>query len=466
MLLNIKNLNVHFRHAVAVKEANLGIEAGQCVALIGPSGCGKTTLARAILRLQPQATITGHIFFEDTDLMTLDERQMCKIRGGKIAMIFQEPMTALNPLHVVGKQVMESLILHDNNPVKQHVLDLFHMVDLKNPRRIFKSYPHELSGGERQRVLIAMALAGNPQLLIADEPTTALDAETQTQILMLLKRLQKELNLAILFITHDLAIVKQIANQVYMMDEGKVLADQNSALPVFSSSEPCNNENVVLDVRHLNVCYGNNHVVHDFNCTLHQGETLGLIGESGSGKSSIGFAIARLIDATGDVILNGRNFFKLKGKALKQARQEIQMVFQDPFSSLNPRWMVKDIIMEGARIHHIENVEDRLAQILQQVHLNSDIVHRYPHELSGGQRVRVALVRALILKPCVLILDEITTQLDVQTQIHILKLLQELQKTEHLSYLFITHDNRSLKALAHRVISISQGVSSVPLENF
>jgi len=464
MLLKIENLSVHFKQITPVKEANLTIDEGECVALIGPSGCGKTTLARAILRLQPQADINGHIFFEDGDLTQLDEDQMCAIRGGKIAMIFQEPMTALNPLHIVGKQVMESLVLHNNTPTKQHVLDLFQMVDLKNPPRIFKSYPHELSGGERQRVLVAMALAGRPRLLIADEPTTALDSETQSQILALLKKLQRELNLAILFITHDLSVVEQIAHRVCAMENGKILSGKAISQNICGKPEPCQSDKVVLEVRDLNVSYGKNHVVHDFNLKLYEGETVGLVGSSGSGKSSIGFALARLIDATGEAILNGQDFFKLKGKALKQARRDIQMVFQDPFSSLNPRWMIKDIIMEGARIHHINEAETHLSKILNQVHLDQTILNRYPHELSGGQRVRVALARALMLQPKVLILDEITTQLDIQTQTHIVSLLKELQQKEHLSYLFITHDECVLKMLAHRIISISKSGVSVLLE--
>ncbi len=456
MLLKIENLNVRFKQVTPVKEANLTINEGECVALIGPSGCGKTTLARAILRLQPQADINGHVFFEDMDLTRLDENQMCAIRGGKIAMIFQEPMTALNPLHIVGKQVMESLVLHNNTPIKQHVLDLFHMVDLKNPQRIFKSYPHELSGGERQRVLIAMALAGRPRLLIADEPTTALDSETQRQILALLQKLQKELNLAILFITHDLNVVEQIANRICAMENGKILSGKAISKTVYSEADPCQSDKVVLDVQHLNVSYGKNHVVRDFNLKLYEGETVGIVGSSGSGKSSIGFALTRLIDATGEIILNGQDFFQLKGKALKQARRDIQMVFQDPFSSLNPRWMIKDIIMEGARIHHIDDAMTRLSKILNQVYLDQTILNRYPHELSGGQRVRVALARALMLQPKVLILDEITTQLDIQTQMRIVLLLKELQQKEHLSYLFITHDKRVLKMLAHRIISLAK----------
>ena len=464
MLLDIRNLSVSFKNTTPVKDASLQIQTGKCVALIGPSGCGKTTLARTILRLQPNTKISGEILFEGQNLLTLDEKQLCAIRGGKIAMIFQEPMTALNPLHIVGKQILESLILHQNTPTKQHVHHLLEQVDLKNPKRIFNSYPHELSGGERQRVLIAMALAGKPKLLIADEPTTALDTITQTQILSLLKRLQQDLNLAILFITHDLNVVKQMADVVYTMEKGIISPDQK---PTFVTLDPPTNtiqDKIVLAVQQLNVSYGKNHIVRDFSFNLHQGETIGLVGPSGCGKSSIGLALTRLINASGKVLLHNQDFLKLKGKELKAARANIQMVFQDPFSSLNPRWNIKDIIMEGARIHRIPKRQKLLLEILHSVHLETDILERYPHELSGGQRVRVALARALMLKPQILILDEITTQLDVYTQKQIIMLLKELQEKEKLSYLFISHDERAIKALAHRVISCSPTETSEFLE--
>lgn len=455
MLLNIQNLTVRLKNITPVKQACLAVEEGSCVALIGPSGCGKTTLARSILNLQEEAQREGKILFMGKDLLTLNEEQMNEVRGGRIAMIFQEPMTALNPLHPVGKQVMESLILHENTPTKQHVLELLEHVHLKNPRRVFKSYSHELSGGERQRVVIAMALAGNPKLLIADEPTTALDSETQRQILALLKQLQKELHLSILFISHDLEVVEQIADEIYVMDSGHVSKEKLLVQPSFDKTNIEPGKDVVLDIKHLNVSYGKNHVVKDFDLELHESETVGLMGPSGSGKSSVGFALVRLIEASGTVLLDGKDFFKLTGNALKQARADIQMVFQDPFSSLNPRWMVRDIILEGARIHGLDNLENRLQETLSAVHLHSDILLRYPHELSGGQRVRVALARALTLMPKVLILDEITTQLDVHTQAQILNLLKELQLRKKLSYLFISHDERALKVLAHRIISFS-----------
>ena len=458
----IKDLSVSFEDIMPVQKANLFLNEGECVALIGASGCGKTTLARTILGLQSTIKTKGKILFEKKDLLSLPEGEMQKIRGGKIAMIFQEPMSALNPLQTICKQILESLKLHHQQATVTRVEELLRKVDLKNPKRIASSYPHQLSGGERQRAMIAMALAGQPKILIADEPTTALDSQTQEQILALLKRLQKELNLTILFISHDLELVQRIADRIYTMDQGHVqeglppsLADLGSPVSLSEGAKS------VLKVENLTIKYGKNTVVSHFNLCLHEGETVALVGPSGSGKSSIGFALVRLIDASGTVLLNQQDFFKLTGQALKRARAKIQIVFQDPFSSLNPRWMIKDIIMEGGRIHKIENLKRNLFEILKQVHLNPKILSRYPHELSGGQRVRVALARALILKPQVIILDEITTQLDIHTQQEIVHLLRELQQTEKVSYILITHDERTLKALAHHSVIISSENSVV-----
>ncbi len=450
-LLTIQNLSISFSQHTPVKQANLFLDEGECVALIGPSGCGKTTLARTILRLQSNTHTSGSIQFQGQELLTLTEKEMQQIRGGKIAMIFQEPMTALNPLQTIQTQIMESLILHKNSPNKTHVYDLLNQVELKNPIRIAKSYPHQLSGGERQRAMIAIALAGKPQLLIADEPTTALDTQTQNQILQLIKKLQTELHLSVLFITHDVELMSQFANRIYLMQNGMTITNVMPSTPNFGRPVPLPLQApVILDVQNLNIQYGQRTIVQDFSLQLHMGETVALMGDSGAGKSSIGQAIVRLIDARGKVLLCNHNFLTLKGKELQQARARIQMVFQDPFSSLNPRWMVRDILLEGGKIHHIQNLEERLLQTLQAVHLSETILSRYPHELSGGQRVRIALARALILKPQVLILDEITTQLDIQTQIEIITLLKELQQKEKLAYIFISHDQRSVQALAHK----------------
>ena len=331
----IKNLSVFFKDATPVQQAALKINKGECVALIGPSGCGKTTLARAILGLQSAQTTTGEILFQNTNLLTLNEKELQQIRGGKIAIIFQEPMSALNPLHLVRKQIMESLKLHNQKASFSRTLELLEKVELKNPRRIANSYPHQLSGGERQRIMIAMALAGNPELLIADEPTTALDEQTQVQILTLLKHLQKELHLSILFITHDLEIVRKIADRVYTMNAGTIT--EGAPPPLSDLGHPvqlCSQNTPVLAVKNLTIKYGKHTVVQNFNLVLHKGETLGLVGQSGSGKTSIGLALVRLIEASGQVLLNNQDFFKLTGKSLTHARAHIQIVFQDPFSSL------------------------------------------------------------------------------------------------------------------------------------
>ena len=454
-LLEIKNLTVSFKNVQAVQGAGLIVNQGEFVALLGQSGCGKTSLALSILQLQNSSKILGQILYNGVNLLSLTESELNHIRGKDIAMIFQEPMSSLNPVQKVGRQIMESLLLHTSKPTKKKVLELMKQVDL--PSRLMHSYPHELSGGQRQRIMIAMALAGNPKILIADEPTTALDSVTQEQILELLKSLQKKLNLAILFITHDVEIVQNIANRFYVMEQGRIIGNQRPSIPQLSEPIPFSMPaQKVLEVQNLTVRYGKLTAVKDFSFDLYQGETLGLIGQSGCGKSSVGFAITRLIEASGRVILNDVDFFKLKGKQLKQYRSKIQMVFQDPFNSLNPRMMIRDIIAEGLKIQHRkDDIDSCVLSLLHAVHLPVSILKRYPHELSGGQRVRVALARALIMNPAVLVLDEITTALDVHTQSIILELLKELQQQTKIAYLFISHDKRILKSIAHRVIEMN-----------
>ena len=454
-LLEIKNLSIDLGEFKPVHGVDMCIDSGQFVSLLGPSGCGKTSLALSILQLQEHANLSGYILYQNQNLLELSETQMNTIRGADIAMIFQEPMTSLNPEQNVVLQIKESLILHNPKSTKKKILELLSMVEL--PKRVIKSYPHELSGGQRQRVMIAMALAGNPKLLIADEPTTALDSVTQIQILQLLLRLKKELNLAILFITHDVEIIKDITDAFYVMGSGKIIGHEAPKLPHLDKPIPLDKTNAhkILQVKDLTVKYNNFVAVQDFSFSLQQGETLGLVGQSGCGKSSVGLALTRLIEAKGEVLLNDVDFLKLKGKALFDARPKLQMVFQDPFSSLNPRMMVEDIISEGLKIHKIKNIPDRVQQIMKAVHLPIEIKNHYPHELSGGQRVRVALARALVLEPEVLILDEITTSLDIHTQRIIIELLKELQNQLHTSYIFISHDMRILASIAHRVIEMS-----------
>ena len=361
----------------------------------------------------------------------------------------------------MGKQITEALKLHHQPMTKEKVTELLKLVELDDTERIYDSFPHELSGGQRQRVMIAMALAGKPDILIADEPTTALDVRVQSQILKLLKILQQKLGLAVLFITHDLRIVRQMADRVYVLKSGKIVAThlppvEQAQSRVFTpdSGSP------VLTVKHLRVVYDSLEAVQDVSFSLYEGQTLGIIGESGSGKSSLAQAIMRLIPAQGCVLLNETDFFKLSGKNLRNARAHIQMVMQDPAGSLNPRLSVRQIIEEGLRVHSKSSSAERLAKIetvLKAVDLRSDLLNRYPHELSGGQRARVALARALVLNPKVLVLDEVTSSLDEATQKQLMQLLIRLQKKYRLCYLFITHDMRLIREIADYLLVMKSG---------
>ena len=460
-ILEIKNLWVRFNKFAAVRGVSLAVKPGEFVGLVGNSGSGKSTIAAAVLQLQKNVTINGEIYFQRQDLCELNEKQLQEIRGSKIAMIFQEPMTSLNPLHSVGKQITEALKLHHQPMTKEKVTELLKLVELDDTERIYDSFPYELSGGQRQRVMIAMALAGKPDILIADEPTTALDVRVQSQILKLLKILQQKLGLAVLFITHDLSIVRQMADRVYVLKSGKIVAThlppvEQAQSRVFTpdSGSP------VLTVKHLRVVYDSLEAVQDVSFSLYEGQTLGIIGESGSGKSSLAQAIMRLIPAQGCVLLNETDFFKLSGQNLRNARAHIQMVMQDPAGSLNPRLSVRQIIEEGLRVHSKSSSAERLAKIeavLKAVDLRSDLLNRYPHELSGGQRARVALARALVLNPKVLVLDEVTSSLDESTQKQLMQLLIRLQKKYRLCYLFITHDMRLIREIADYLLVMKSG---------
>lgn len=458
-LLTIKNLKVRFSSFTPVRHVSLAVKEGEFVGLVGDSGSGKSTVGLAILKLLPHAVLSGQILFKRQNLLLLNEMELRDVRGRRIAMIFQEPMSSLNPLMTVGEQIKESFLRRYHNFEKEKIFELLRLVELADTERVYKSFPHELSGGQRQRVMIAMALAGKPDLLIADEPTTALDVCVQAQILTLLKTIQQKMGLAILFITHDLDIIREMADRVYVMRYGKVIATRlpEKKEPIINR-ESIVDSSVVLKVNQLSINYGDFRALEELSFNLCSGQTIALIGESGSGKTSAALALTRLISSTGQIILNGQDFNRLKGKDLCQARSEIQMIFQDPGASLNPRLMVSDLICEGLKVHFPkEKSENRLMDVLKAVGLNPRILNRYPHELSGGQKTRVALARGLILNPSVLILDEVTASLDIQTQKQIIHLLLDLQKKYKLAYLFITHDLKLIRLIADNVIILKDG---------
>ena len=498
-LLDIKNLSVNFalpdRTVNAVQNISLNIEEGQTVALVGESGSGKSATALSILQLLPYPRAThpqGSITFKDTELLGAREETLQKIRGRHISMIFQEPMTSLNPLHTVGKQVAETLEVHRGlrpTTARIQALELLHMVHLNEAESRFNAWPHQLSGGQRQRVMIAMALANKPSLLIADEPTTALDVTIQAEILHLLRKLQSDLGMAILLITHDLTIVRNLADRVYVMNKG-ALVENGSTEEIFTkpnhpytktllSSQPKGNpaapdlsHPTVARVQNLKVWFplrrgvlrttiGHIKAVNGVSLSVRQGETLGVVGESGSGKTTLGLAMLRLVSSEGVIEFEGKNIQGEKQKTLLPLRRRMQIVFQDPFASLSPRLSVQQIIEEGLKIHKIgSSVADReriVSNSLTEVGLIPEDRHRYPHEFSGGQRQRIAIARAMVLKPDLLILDEPTSALDLSVQAQIINLLRTLQNQHQLTYIFISHDLRVIKSLANEVIVMKNG---------
>ena len=459
-LLEIQDLTVRLGSATPVKKVSLAVRRGEFIGLVGASGSGKSTVAHAILRLQKRARLSGQIRFCRQNLLDLSERELNTIRGSRIAMIFQDPMLCLNPLHPAGKQILEVFRYHKPQYAERsRVLDLLRLVELDDAERIYNAYPHELSGGQRQRIMIAMALAGEPDLLIADEPTTALDVTVQAQILDLLKSLQQKLGLSILFITHDLEIVRRMADRVYVMRFGKIISTRLPP-PDRTDRIRCRHaptKPAVLSVQDLIVRYGRRVAVDRASFQLHPGETVGIVGESGSGKSSLARALVRLIPAGGQVILDNRDFLRLAGKDLLAARSRIQMVFQDAASSLNPRMSVGDLIAEGWLLHHTGDATPAVEKAMRAVGLQPEMMKRYPTELSGGQKNRVALARILILKPAVLILDEVTSSVDEGTQNQMMTLLTDLQKQYDLAYLFISHDMRAVRRMADTVLVMKAG---------
>ncbi len=500
-LLAVKGLAIAFRQpnggaSTLVENENFTIDAGQCVALVGESGSGKSLTALSLLQLLPSSIAshpTGSIQFNSQEVIGAKRSLLRNLRGGDIGMIFQEPLSALNPLHTVEKQIGEAIWLH--NPtikraaLRTRILELLNQVEIDQPETKLKSYPHQLSGGQRQRVMIAMAIANNPKLLIADEPTTALDVTVQQHILELLQKLRRETGMAILLISHDLGIVRRLADQVLVMQYGQVVesgpasqifenpqqtytkllldAVPPGAPPAINSSAPpivsVQNFSVKFPIKQgvLQRITGYFTAVDNVSFELKAGETLGIVGESGSGKSTLVQGLLRLIHATGSVNILGTDALQLKGKTLQQWRRQVQLVFQDPFGALSPRLPVNEIIGEGLRVHRPElNALQRDALVctaMVEVGLDPITRHRYPHEFSGGQRQRIAIARALILQPKLIVLDEPTSALDASTQQQVLALLRELQTQHGLSYLLISHDWRVIRAMAQRTIVLQRG---------
>ncbi len=498
-LVEVRDLAVRFRSADKVSDAVRGvsfsIRRGETLALVGESGSGKTVTALSILKLLPYPPAShpsGQILFDGMDILRADDKTLRRIRGDRIAMIFQEPMTSLNPLHTIEKQIGETLELHghlDPKDIRARVLSLMNKVGIRDAEKRLQAYPHQLSGGQRQRVMIAMALANEPDLLIADEPTTALDVTIQAQILRLLKRLQKEMNMAMLLITHDLGVVRKMADSVCVMNNGEIV-ERGATEQLYSNpqhpytqhllaSEPKGSPpplpegaRTIMQADNLKVWFPIkkgflrrvvDHVkaVDGVSLALKEGQTLGVVGESGSGKTTLGLALMRLIASEGAITYDGQRIDGFDSRQMRPLRRKMQIVFQDPFGSLSPRLSVGQIIEEGLIIQSPElDYHARRAKVsaaLEEVELDPDAQDRYPHEFSGGQRQRIAIARAMVLEPKFVMLDEPTSALDVSVQAQIVDLLRRLQARHKLSYLFISHDLRVVRALANHIIVMRNG---------
>ena len=497
-LLSVSDLRVTFATPSgpieAVRGLSFDLDRGETLALVGESGSGKSVTALSVLQLLPYPGAwhpSGSIRFEGRELVGAPVEALQEVRGDRIAMIFQEPMTSLNPLHRVEKQIAETLMLHKGataGSARARTLELLQLVGIKDPEGRLSSYPHELSGGQRQRVMIAMALANDPDILIADEPTTALDVTIQAQILALLKELQAEFGMAILLITHDLGIVRKVSDRVCVMTNGEIV-EADSAERIFAAPAhpytqhllaaepkgdpptPRADSQPVMQSQDVRVWFpikrgvirrtvAHLKAVEGVSLTLREGETLGVVGESGSGKTTLGLALLRLQSSTGSIQFQGREIQGLRWKEIRPLRREMQMVFQDPFSSLSPRMSVGSIVEEGLVIHKLGDAESRerqVIQVLEEVGLDPESRHRYPHEFSGGQRQRVAIARAIVLQPRLVILDEPTSALDRSVQAQIVDLLRDLQQEHSLSYLFISHDLRVVRALSHYILVMRNG---------
>ncbi|MCB1651130.1 MAG: ABC transporter ATP-binding protein [Alphaproteobacteria bacterium] len=507
-LLTVQNLSVDFKRPRsdgggpgnnkfrAVDDVSFSLEKGRTLALVGESGSGKSVTALSVMQLLPYPlashTSESSVLFEGEELVGKGDSFMRTIRGQQIGMIFQEPLTALNPLHTIEKQIAEVLFLHqkmNKDQARARVAELLDLVGLENLKTRLDAYPHQLSGGQRQRVMIAMALANNPQLLIADEPTTALDVTIQAQILELLNDLKKRLNMALILITHDLTIVEKMADQVCVMQNGKIVeqgetkalfkSPQHDYTKMLLSAQPKgdavkadNNAPVILEGRGVRIHFPKTKnffghptswvkAVDNIDIVAKKGQTIGVVGESGSGKTTLGLGLLRLLKVEGQIRFEGQDIARYNRREMLPLRADMQIVFQDPFGSLSPRMSVAEIIGEGLKVHRRDldksAREKLIIEALRDVHMDPETRHRYPHEFSGGQRQRISIARALALRPKFIVLDEPTSALDLSVQAQIVDLLRELQTRHDLSYLFISHDLRVVKAMAHDLIVMKDG---------
>ncbi|MBY6082835.1 ABC transporter ATP-binding protein [Ruegeria arenilitoris] len=495
-LLDVKNLKVSFRQdgqvTTAVQGVSFHVDRGETVALVGESGSGKSVTALSTVSLLgDSAIVEGSVTYDGQEMIGASEQRLMEVRGNDISFIFQEPMTSLNPLHTIQKQMAESLALHQGltgDAARARIVELLNKVGIRDPEERLDAYPHQLSGGQRQRVMIAMALANKPDILIADEPTTALDVTIQAQILELLAELQKSENMGMLFITHDLGIVRRIADRVCVMKDGeivetgpvaeifdnpqhpytrKLLAAEPTGIP--DPIDPAAEE--VARTEHLKVWFpiqrgflkrtvGYVKAVNDATLSVRAGETVGIVGESGSGKTTLALAIMRLIASEGGITFRGQDVRRWSTRELRRLRKDMQIVFQDPFGSLSPRMTCQQIIAEGLAIHKVDPhraPRELVAEVMTEVGLDPAAMDRYPHEFSGGQRQRIAIARAMVLRPKLLVLDEPTSALDMTVQVQIVELLRDLQKKYGLAYLFISHDLKVVRAMSHKVIVMRNG---------
>ncbi|WP_457935757.1 ABC transporter ATP-binding protein [Mesorhizobium sp. 10J20-29] len=496
-ILSVKDLHVGFDtldgRVDAVKGISLHVDAGETVAIVGESGSGKSQTMMAAMRLlASNGRASGHVDYRGQNLLELDRAGMDGIRGSKITMIFQEPMTSLDPLYTIGNQLIEPIRRHrklSHADARKEALRLLELVRIPEPERRLKSYPYEMSGGQRQRVMIAMALANDPDILIADEPTTALDVTVQAQILTLLAELQRTLGMAIVFITHDLGIVRRLADRVYVMRQGEIVEEGATdalftaprheytkmlleAEPTGRKAAPAQSAPVLLEGRDVEVTFkiGGGFLqgqpmllraVNHISLALKKGQTIGVVGESGSGKSTLGRALLRLLPSEGVIRFDGRDIAPLDREAMRPLRRELQLVFQDPFGSLSPRMTIGQVITEGLLVHEpslsYAERDARAVEALREVGLDPSMRNRYAHEFSGGQRQRIAIARAIILKPKIVVLDEPTSALDRSVQKQIVDLLRDLQAAHDLSYLFISHDLAVVRAMADYIVVMKQG---------